>query len=57
MTLEIGVGSGWHQFVRPGDLAYSLERYGESGPGQQVAEHLGFSVDKVVEAAKSLLVD
>lgn len=57
MTLEIGVGGGWHQLLRAGDLAYSLERYGESGPGQQVAKHLGFSVDKVVEAAKSLLVD
>lgn len=55
MTLEIGVGSGWYQFVRPGDLVYSLERFGESGPGAQVAEHLGFSVEKVVEAAKSLL--
>lgn len=55
MTLEIGVGSGWYQLVRPGDMVYSLERYGESGPGGQVAEHLGFSVERVTEAAKTLL--
>lgn len=57
MTLEIGVGAGWHRLTRPGDMVYSLERYGESGPGGQVAEHLGFSVEKIVEAARSLLAD
>src|SRR5690606_5326015 len=57
MTLEIGVGAGWHRLTRPGDMVYSLERYGESGPGSQVAEHLGFSVEKIVEAARSLLAD
>lgn len=55
MTLEIGVGAGWYRLTRPGDLVYSLERYGESGPGGQVAAHLGFSVDRVVDAARRLL--
>ena len=52
MTLEIGVGAGWYRLTRPGDMVYSLERYGESGPGGQVAEPSGFSVDRVVEAAR-----
>lgn len=55
MTLELGVGGGWYRLLRPGDVAYSLERFGESGKGQQVAEHLGFSVDKVAAAARGLI--
>ena len=55
MTIEAGVGTGWHQLIRDGDLVYSLERFGESAPGAEVAAHLGFSVEAVTKAAKQLL--
>jgi len=55
MTLELGTAGAWYQLLRPGDRAYSLERFGESGKGEQVAEHLGFSVEKVAAAARELL--
>ncbi|HLT58419.1 MAG TPA: transketolase [Limnochordales bacterium] len=55
LTLEAGAGAGWYRLIRPGDRVYSLERFGESGPGPQVAAHLGFSVDQVLAAAQDLL--
>jgi len=55
LTLEAGAGAGWARLTRPGDLVYSLERFGESGPGAAVAAHLGFSVDQVLAAARELL--
>jgi len=57
MTLEAGAAGGWYRLVRPGDRVYSLDRFGESGPGDEVAAHLGFSVDAVVAAAKELTGD
>lgn len=55
LTLEAGAGAGWYRLTRPGDRVYSLERFGESAPGDAVAEHLGFGVEQVLAAAKSLI--
>ena len=43
-----------YRLTRPGDRVYSLERFGESGPGDAVAAHLGFSVDQILAAAREL---
>jgi len=55
MTVEAGAGAGWYRLTRPGDRVYSLERFGESGPGDAVAAHLGFSVEQILAAARELL--
>ncbi len=44
---EAGVAMGWERIAEPGRIL-SVERFGESGPGDQVAAHLGFSVDAFV---------
>jgi transketolase len=37
---EAGVRSGWERWAKPGDIL-SVERFGESGPADKVAAHLG----------------
>lgn len=56
LALEIGVGTGWHA-INPGGLVevYDLNRFGASGPGPRVAEHLGFSVEAVEERVKGMI--
>ncbi|WP_232021647.1 MULTISPECIES: transketolase [Pseudonocardia] len=49
--IEAGVGVGWRAIARPGDPVIGIERFGESGPGQEVAVHMGLSVVAVVRAA------
>ncbi|NLJ80177.1 MAG: transketolase [Firmicutes bacterium] len=46
LAVEFGVGCGWHQ-INPGGQVhiYDLRRFGASGPGSEVAEYLGFSVE------------
>lgn len=39
---EAGVAQGWEHLAPP-ERILSIERFGESGPGDKVAEHLGFT--------------
>lgn len=55
MTVEAGTAGGWYRFTRPGDVVYSLDRFGESGPGEEVAAHFGFEADALTDAARKLL--
>ena len=52
VAVEIGVGEGWYQITGTGGLVYSLQRFGESGPGEQVAAHLGFTASALREAIR-----
>ncbi|HWP68027.1 MAG TPA: transketolase [Rectinemataceae bacterium] len=49
---EAGIAMGWER-VAPPENIFSIERYGESGPGDKVAEHLGFTpeafADKILK--------
>jgi transketolase len=39
---EAGVSMGWERWAKTGDIL-SVNRFGESGPAAEVAEHLGFT--------------
>jgi len=49
VVAEAGVSAGWERVASsPADIL-SIERFGESGPGDEVAKHLGVSVDALVK--------
>jgi transketolase len=48
VAIEMGRGQGWHRWVGDGEII-SLNRFGASAPGGEVARELGFGVDAVVE--------
>jgi transketolase len=52
LSVEAGTTIGWQRFA---DASVGIDRFGASGPGQQVLEHFGFTVDNVVEHALALL--
>ena len=49
VAMEVGVAQGWYQFLRPQDMTISMETFGASGPGEQVAKHFGFTAEDVAE--------
>ncbi len=52
LAIELGVGSGWYSINPKGNVSVcSLNRFGASGPGKQVAEYLGFSAEKIAKRA------
>jgi transketolase len=45
---EAGIAMGWER-IAPHENIFSIERFGESGPGDKVAEYLGFTAEKFAE--------
>lgn len=50
MSIEMGASFGWERYVGLDGLTISIDQFGASGPGNQVIEHFGFTVDKLVQA-------
>jgi len=49
LIVEAGVAQGWESICgKPRARIVSLERFGESAPGEQVAEHLGMGPDSLL---------
>jgi transketolase len=46
---------GWHRWVGSRGDVVSIDRFGESAPGDQVMETFGFTIDHVVARAQALL--
>ncbi len=44
VAAEAGIAMGWERIAAPEDIL-SIEGFGESGPGDDVAKHLGFTVE------------
>lgn len=53
--IEAGVSTGWRALATPGDAVVGIDRFGESGKGAEVAEHLGLSAPAVAQAALRVL--
>ncbi len=54
VAIEMGSTFGWDRYVGPEGRIIALDRFGESGPGDEVVKDLGFTVDNVVEEYLSL---
>jgi transketolase len=46
VSCEAGVKQGWERWSKPEDI-FSVDRFGESGPAAKVAEHLGFTAERL----------
>ena len=49
VVAECAVGFGWEAVASSTADILSLDRFGESGPGAQVAEHLGITAGRLAE--------
>lgn len=52
LAVEAGVSFGWSKYA---DDVVAIDRFGASGPGGKVMEHLGISADHVAARARALL--
>ncbi|MGM0369008.1 MAG: transketolase [Bacillota bacterium] len=55
VAMEVGVAQGWHQFLREQDLTISMDSFGASGPGNEVAKEFGFDASQIVNRILSKL--
>lgn len=55
LAVEVGSPIGWHKYVTDEGTTISMNRFGLSGPGEEVMAYFGFTVENVVKKAKSVL--
>jgi len=55
VSIEAAHPMSWQRWVGSDGIALGIERFGASAPYKEIYEHLGLTVDKIVEAAKSLV--
>jgi len=55
LAVEAGITQAWYKYVTAEGDVIGIDRFGESGPGEEVLEHFGFTVDNVYNRAKALL--
>jgi len=56
VSVEAGAGLGWERFVGRDGLIISQESYGASAPEPVMAEHFGFTGEKVYQKIKARLI-
>jgi transketolase len=55
VAVEAGVTAAWYKYVGLDGVVIGMDRFGESAPGPQLMEYLGFTAAAVREAVEGLL--
>ncbi|MDQ8735342.1 transketolase [Paenibacillus sp. LHD-38] len=55
IAIEAGISLGWERYTGPHGKILSIDTFGASGPGNEVMDYFGFSIDNVVRQTKQLL--
>jgi transketolase len=55
VAVEAGVTGLWHRFTGSRGRIIGLDRFGESGPGEELFEHFGFTPARIADTARSVL--
>jgi transketolase len=53
VSIEAGIAQAWYQFIGDAGVPVSLEHFGASASGSVLFKEFGFTVEKVVNAAKA----
>ncbi len=54
VTVEAGISQGWEGIAGDRGRIFAIDRFGESGPGDAVAKHLGFTAEALADVLKSI---
>ena len=57
VSLEAGATFGWTRWIGERGIAIGLDRFGGSAPANALFDKLGFSVERIVRAVRSLVND
>ena len=55
LSVEMGSPIGWHKYVTDEGASLSMNRFGLSGPAEDVMAYFGFTVENVVKKAQAVL--
>jgi transketolase len=49
VSIEAGVGFGWHKWVGSDGITICMEDFGASAPASELAAEFGFTVDAILQ--------
>ena len=52
VAIEAGRSDGWYKYVNHDALVIGIDRFGASAPYEAIAEHLGFTAEKVAQRVR-----
>ncbi len=55
VAVEAGITMGWWKWVTAEGAVIGIDRFGESGPGEEVMKMFGFTVENVCNKAKEVI--
>ena len=55
VSVEAGITMGWWKWVTAEGATIGIDRFGESGPGEELMKIFGFTVENVIQKAKEVL--
>jgi transketolase len=55
VAIEAGSTQGWHRWVGDGGVVIGIDRFGASAPYNEIFDHLGLTVEHVVERTHQML--
>jgi transketolase len=55
VSIEAGIGLGWHRWVGSDGLTVSVDRFGASAPGPELFEAYGFTAEKVARTVEAFV--
>ena len=55
VSIEAGIAMGWAKYVGAKGASVSIESFGASAAGARCFEEFGFTVDNVVQVARTVL--
>ena len=55
LSVEAGITLAWYKYVGSEGDVLGIDRFGESGPGEEVMRAFGFTVENVCQKAKAML--
>jgi len=54
IAVEAGIADFWHKYVGLDGVIIGMEGFGASAPAEALFPHFGFTVERIVAAARSL---
>ncbi|EFR98241.1 transketolase, partial [Listeria ivanovii FSL F6-596] len=51
LAAEMGASYGWHKYLGDEGEMLAIDSFGMSGPGDQLAEHFGFTIENLTKLA------
>jgi transketolase len=55
VSVEAGITFGWERYIGGAGVAVGIDRFGASAPAKDLFEFFGFTVDRVVAAARTAM--